>query len=408
MKIFIGLLIFTVSLFAAQEDGSFKFSPYIKMNNEYNSNFLRTTQNQANVIMMKILPGLSLENRNNQDTDIKLNANVSYKYFLSLSEQYKDIASNNSDFDLNAALNMAFWKTGNFSVYTNDDFSKLSYSGYSNPIRKLSNIFNLGVQTTPFGKALKFRLGYNFNFNKTVFTDDLSDYTRIASESQDNMEHNFNFGIEWRFLPKTALLSTTSYGMILHYNADAGTKASLNIVDSTPIISKVGLKGVITPKLALKLMLGWAYVIYETGGDFNSFVSDVEFTYNFSQKTSLVLGFRNSFKDVLFSNYLSYYSTYANTKISLTNNLTFGMGINADLNIYPTVSLGNNVTAPNSRTDIDARFNSGLSYSYKNYDFELKYDARKIFTDFYTLYQGKTTKYDYLQHKVSLNLYMSF
>jgi len=404
------LLGLTVLLYSSDiNHGAFKFTPYITSYNEYNSNFFYSTNKEINVIMLKVLPGMKLENRNNRNTELKFSLNASYKYFISLVSSSKDIVKNNNDFDVDGSLNLAFFKTGNFSLYTSDDFSKVSYSGYAAPIRKFVNTFNLGIQTTPFGKALKFRLGYTFGFNKTIFTDDLSDHTKIASEAQDNMEHDFNFDIEWRFLPKTALISTTSYGFITHYNADSSISSSLNIVDSTPIMSKLGLLGVITPKLALKLFLGWAYVIYDSGNNFNSLITNVELTYNFSKKTSLVLGFENSFRDVLFSNYLSYYDVYLNTNISLTNTLTLGFNIDATLNSYDNVSMGNGVTASDSRSEIDGRFSSFVSYNYKSkYKAEVKYSARKIFTDFTTEYDGNLIRYDYLQHLISLNFYIFF
>ncbi len=406
LVLFLGLT--TLLLSSEIEKGAFKFTPYITSYNEYNSNFFKSTNNEVDVIMLKILPGVKLENRNKTNTELKFSLNTSYRHFISLVDGAKTTVGNNNDFDIDGSLNLSFFKTGNFSVYTSDNFSKLTYSGYSTPINKFINNFNFGIQTTPFGKALRFRLGYSFGFNKTIFTDNLSDRTKIASEAQDNMEHNFNFDIEWRFLPKTALLSTTSYGFIIHYNNDTSTSASLNIVDSTPILSKIGLKGVITPKLALKLMLGWAYVMYDSGSNFNSFIANAELTYNFSKKTSFVLGFQNSFKDVLFSNYLSYYDIYLNTDIALTNNVNLGFNLNTTLNAYSNVSLGNGISSPSSRSEIDGRFSTFVAYSYKAYKAELKYSARKIFTDFTTTFNGNTTHYDYLQHLISLNFYIFF
>jgi hypothetical protein len=403
--LFLGML----SLFSNDIDkGAFKFTPYITSYNEYNSNFFASTVDEVNVIMLRILPGIKLENRNNRVTNVQFSLNTSYKYFISLNDSYKDLVGNNSDFDVDGSLNLAFFKTGNFSLYFRDDFSKLSYSGYSNPIQKFVNTFNFGIQTTPFGKALKFRLGYTFGFNKTIFTDNLSSFSKLASEAQDNMSHDFNFDIEWRFLPKTSIISTTSYGFITHYNADS-TSASLNVVDSTPIISKLGLLGVITPKLALKLMFGWAYVMYDSGTNFNSLVTNIELTYNFSKKTNLIIGFENSFKDVLFSNYLSYYNFYLNTDISLTNTLTLGFNFNSTLNSYTGVSMGNMVTSSDSRFEIEGKFSTFLSYNFNNkYKAELKYTGKKIFTDFTTTYNGILAEYNYLQHIVALNFFIFF
>ena len=140
------------------EDSFFKFTPYVTSYNEFNSNFLSLADNNISVIMLKVLPGFILENKNKTDNTVKFNLNTSYKYFLALDDRYSNIASENSDFDLKGELNLVFFKKGNFTIYTRDDFSKESYSGHSAPIRKFINNFNFGIQTTPFGKALKFLL----------------------------------------------------------------------------------------------------------------------------------------------------------------------------------------------------------------------------------------------------------
>jgi len=390
------------------DKGNFKFTPYVTSYNEYNSNFLSSTSEKATVLMLRVLPGLKLENINNRTTDIKFAVNTSYKYFISLNDYAKDTVANNSDYDLDGSLSLAFFKTGNFSLYASDNFGKTSYSGFSEPVRKFMNSFNIGIQTTPLGKALKFRLGYTFNFNKTILTNKLNEKAQLALEAQDNMEHDFNFDIEWRFLPKTSVLLTTSYGFITHYNASENA-SSLNVVDSSPLMFKTGLLGVITPKLAAKLMIGWAYVMYNSGLNFNSLISNLEITYNFSKKTSLILGFENSFKDVLFSNYLSYYDLYLKTKVSLTETIDLGFNFDATLNSYSDISMGDSVTSAPDRSEIDLKFSTFASYNYKDqYKAELKYSVNKIITDFTTTSDGVVTEYDYLKHLVAFNFYIFF
>jgi len=174
-------------------------------------------------------------------------------------------------------------------------------------------------------------------------------------------------------------------------------------------MSKIGLLGVITPKLALKLMLGWAYVAYNSGVNFNSFISQAELTYNFSKKTSIVLGFENSFKDVLFSNYLSYYDLYLNTNIALTETVSLGFNLDVTLNSYSGVNMGDNVTSPTERFEIDTKLSGFVSYNYKDkYKAELKYTGQKILTDFTTEFDGQKAEYDYLKHLIALNFYIFF
>ena len=142
MKHIIIILVLNISILLSANDvdkGSFKFTPYITSYNEYNSNFFRYTTEEVSTIMLKILPGLKLENQNNRNTDIKFSLNTSYRYFISLNSSAKEIVKNNNDFDVDGVLSLAFFKTGNFSLYTSDNFGKISYSGYSAPIRKFIN-----------------------------------------------------------------------------------------------------------------------------------------------------------------------------------------------------------------------------------------------------------------------------
>lgn len=411
------IIIISLNVSAQENNSSVVFSPFVSLNTQYNSNFFKTadTDNEASAIMFQLLSGFKLSNKNNTNTDLRFDLNGSYDYFLSVNDIYGKSVENNNGFSLNSNFGLVAFKQGNFSFFISDSFKKLSYSGYSEPISKLSNKLNIGFYTTPLGKSLKFNLKYSFGLNKTLGTDELTTLTKVATEAQDNMSHDFSLGSEWRFLPKTSLVVEALYGMVLHTNVNS-SQATLGNYDSTPIIGRVGLLGVITPKLAAKIYLGWAYSDYEVGTDFNSFIANIEFTYGFTPKSRITFGYEREFTDVVFSNYLEYHKPYLNFLIK-KGYLEFGANSNLTLNIFSNVSVGQNsadpVQASSSRSEILVNINPFVSYNYKDkYKVEFKYTLTKNFTEFKTEYVSGSdlviVKYNYLQQLVALNFYIFF
>ncbi len=400
----------------AQEESnsSFKFTTFISLQSDYNSNFFRSTTDEASTISLLVLPGLKLNNKNQSENEIKFDISGNYIYFVSLTENTDTLVSNNSDFNLSSNLALAFFKQGNFQIFIDDSFNKTSYTGYQEPINKIQNRLSAGFFTTPFGKTLKFSLKYMFSINKTVFSDSLEDQTRAASEAQDNMGHDISLGIEWRFLPKTSFILEGMVGFVTHSNTDYS--AVFSTFDSIPIIGRTGLLGVITPKLAVKLTFGWAYSDYSSGPDFNSYIANLEATYAFSKKDRIVAGYDRNFNDIVFSNYLEYHKLYFDYRSGFMNYFEFGASLDFTLNMFSNVSIpagSNEVTASTSRAEILARISPFFGYKYKNqYKAELRYTLNKNITDFTTSYTsdiGPTTvKYDYLQHVVTLNFSVFF
>ncbi len=418
VNILLIIIIISLTIQAQENNSSVIFSPFVSLNTQYNSNFFKTadTNNEASSLMFQLLPGFKLNNKNNTNTDIKFDFNASYDYFMSVNDVYPKYVENNNGFSLNSNLGFVAFKQGNFSFFISDSFKKLSFSGYSKPISKLSNKFNVGFFTTPLGKSLKFNFKYSFGLNKTLGTDELLELTRVATEAQDNMSHDFSIGSEWKFLPKTSFIVEAIYGMVIHSNISETNKALLGSYDSTPILGRVGLLGVITPKLAAKIYLGWAYSDYENGTDFNSFVANIEFTYGFTPKSRIVFGYEREFTDVVFSNYLEYHKPYLNFLIK-KGYLDFGANSSLTLNMFSDISVGQNaddtVQASSSRSELLLIVNPFISYNYKDkYKAEFRYTITKNFTDFTTEYVSNsdliTVKYNYLQQLVALNFYIFF
>ncbi len=407
MKLFI-LIFMIYSIFLSAVEAPWKVSPYISTSTGFDSNMLRTTVGELQLLFLKLAPGITVSNTNKEENSINFDGEVSYKYNLGLNsnDSLNDLISSNSNWNADLGLDMSFFKRGHFSPFIADNLQKTSYASYSDSINKFSNLLNIGFITTPFGQALKFKMEYFLNFNKTILTDSLSDNTRLAAEAQDNIGHDFSLGVEWKFLPKTSLILSGTYGFLLH--PSSGT---FNSIDSTPIKGSFGLKGIVTPKLAVLLLGGWNYTSFDNGVSFNGFITTLEFSYKFSKKSGLKLGYNKNIRDVVFATYLSYHNLYFSVNSQITNNIAFNLSTRATLNMFSDFNLSGgslNIVYPKTRTDILISLSPGLSYSYKEYKFDLKYTLDKNITDFTTVINGDTTTYDYIKHQILLNASIFF
>jgi hypothetical protein len=88
-------------------------------------------------------------------------------------------------------------------------------------------------------------LGYNLN---------AAIYDRESASRFNNLTHNTYVRGRWRFRPRTSLISDTSVGYQVWVNQD-GQGA---LVNSTPVRTRFGLEGLLTPKLTLYSMVGYA------------------------------------------------------------------------------------------------------------------------------------------------------
>lgn len=101
------------------------------------------------------------------------------------------------------------------------------------------------VTWNPGGGTLSYSLGYNLN---------AAIYDRESASRFNNLTHSTYVRGRWRFRPRTSLISDTSVGYQVWVNQD-GQGA---LVNSTPVRTRFGLEGLLTPKLTLYSMVGYA------------------------------------------------------------------------------------------------------------------------------------------------------
>lgn len=104
-----------------------------------------------------------------------------------------------------------------------------------------------GISWRPGGGLFDWRLGGEFLYNY---------FERENFKYLNNFQYGVNMRGRWRFLPRTALLYDGSYTWVNYPNPSAQN-------DGAIARSSIGLNGLITTRLALLAMVGWAGTFYD-------------------------------------------------------------------------------------------------------------------------------------------------
>lgn len=104
-----------------------------------------------------------------------------------------------------------------------------------------------GLAWRPGGGLFEWRAGYDFTYHY---------FEEERYNGYDNLQHQFQLQGSWKFLPRTALLYSGNYTLI-RYNRDDALQ-----VNGEVIRSLIGIRGLLTYRLALTGMIGWVASFY--------------------------------------------------------------------------------------------------------------------------------------------------
>jgi hypothetical protein len=128
--------------------------------------------------------------------------------------------------------------------------------------------------------------------------------------------------IGWNWLPKTALYVQFSQGVVtfLHDNAEGQPEK----YDSRPLRAVAGLRGLLTPKSALNLALGYTAGFYINGPSptgLGNLAGLLEWTYRPTQLTTALVGYRHEFRNSIIGNYFEVDTPYFNLSTRIAGRL---------------------------------------------------------------------------------------
>ncbi len=259
---------------AGVRTGDVEWHPGVGIEGGYDSNYwLRTDKNvgpnsvngppnfpvQATPVM-RVTPSLSLSTLGQQrkegdatpppSLNFRLGASGTYReYFGVLTPEQRNFSA-----DVNARLDILPARPVGGSFFASYDRVIQPNPGQGAGQLSPDLAFDRDVLTAggelavqPGGGTLDFRLG-------NTISDTLFEQT--AGQPYSSYLDTFYLKGRWKFRPRTALIYDGSFG-ILHYSNLGAAGAISELNDSTPVRTRLGINGLITPRFSLLAMVGY-------------------------------------------------------------------------------------------------------------------------------------------------------
>jgi len=178
-------------------------------------------------------------------------AYVSYNELIAADSKYSDEVSKQRHLDVGSDILLNFLPTGRVGADTYLNFVR---QAQASNITDAENAFDrdslragAGATWRPGGGLFDWRVGYEFLYN----------YFEKSNFSQlNNYQNQVNMRGRWRFLPRTALLYEGSYTWVNYPNPSSQN-------DGAIARSRIGMNGLITTRLSLLALVGWAGTFYD-------------------------------------------------------------------------------------------------------------------------------------------------
>jgi len=211
--------------------------------------------------VMRITPAFALttaspqnkpgENVEPPKVNVNLSAALSYNEFFGvLNPEQRNVGANvNGRVDF---LPGRPFSVGLFALYTRT----LNPNTSGNPDSSFNrNDVGGGLELVlqPGGGTLDWRLGYQIRGGV---------FDQAAAVPFTNLQHDIYTKGRWKFRPRTAFLYDANFRFMNYTNS-----TSYNwLLDGTPMRTRLGMSGLVTSRIALTGMLGWASTFLNTNG----------------------------------------------------------------------------------------------------------------------------------------------
>jgi hypothetical protein len=216
-------------------------------------------------------------------------------YDLSAALQYREYLSSDETVKSQRAINPSAGGTVEFSsgqtlsLSITDSYSRLKdppYTPAPTGILRDHNLAGLQLKAAPNGG--RFQIIGRLSNILDIYED--HPYSR-----NNNMGNELVLDVSWRWLPKTAFYAQVAQGWVTYLNSDTTQR------DSHPFKAIAGLRGLLTPKVALNLGAGYTNGFYVGGGTKPSGFGLVaivgELMYTVSALNAAVIGYRHDIRN---------------------------------------------------------------------------------------------------------------
>jgi hypothetical protein len=264
----------------------------------YDSNIFYQPSNAISSPLLRVLPYLDLTN---QGFTREFTTGIFYD--LSASLQYRHMFSDDNQIDQSGIRDsfsptvsgvLDFSQAQQFGLSVNESFARTEEAPYipgQSAIIRDANIASLQLRWSPGGGRIQALLRYS---NRLDYFEDQ------VYRSSKSMRNDAILDLSWRWFPKTALFVSVQQGYV-HYLADDTRK-----VDSYPLETAAGIRGLITEKLTASVAAGYANGFYKDSNNptgFGLLSARADLAYRPTQMTSFSVGYQHRFENSLVGNF---------------------------------------------------------------------------------------------------------
>ncbi len=270
--------------------------PYLQVDGRYDSlvgYFDAGNTTPSGDLVLHFRPGVKFD-LDTPSTSVGFDGNAEYLWFTgAISPGARAL----SRFHARVGLDTAFNKDGAVEVRLGDTLVRSDRT--QNPalgigaISLFNNVY-LQLPIHPGGRALevtpKVAWGVEFFDQLVNGVSNTCPASRPECNPSNSNYSNLNFGAaaKWKFFPKTALL--------LDVNADWRTYFANPASDKIVLRALGGLAGLISPKISITLMGGYAGDL--TLSSIHTFVGNAEFAYQFTPASRIAVGYARTLNPV--------------------------------------------------------------------------------------------------------------
>lgn len=193
---------------------------------------------------------------------------ASYNELLPTDSNYSDAVQDDRFLTVDLSANAEFLPQRPWGATVTGAFSRQvqPVNDPAAPPRFARDTFRAGAALNwrPGGGVLEWSLGYDMAY--VMFES--GDFSNFSS-----VQHSAVLKGRWLFLPRTAILYSGDYGVLVYPNG-GNVKPQ-----GSPLSSRLGINGLITNHFAALAVIGWKSLFFDRNESFDSLVGNAELTW---------------------------------------------------------------------------------------------------------------------------------
>lgn len=350
--------------------GNFELHPGVGAEFGYDSNVFYQPSNPVSALRLRVTPSFTVntlgpQRSTNSDAPatalptVNFRGGVALVYHEFISLDSTRPTSQLRNLGVEANLRFDFFPGRTWQFVLADDFTRTIQPGQTSAsaadptllpnqtFNRNYNLANLEIAYAPPRGTLELRFGYNFLLN--IF--DSNSYSQF-----DYMGHQIYARMRWRFLPKTALLWEGSVSPTSYVHADG---SPTGLFSSTPVLTRVGINGLLTEKISLLALVGYEATFFTQGDNADTVIGQAELRWLIGPRANLRVGFLRDIQNSFYGNY--YVRNRGYLSYSHSFNGRFLLSLEGGVGLYQYGYLASPTGAPSrlgSGFDADGRFSA--------------------------------------------------